>query len=45
MTLGLLQLAGAALSPADWSLRHVWQIGAPLSVCGIAAASRRYAFE
>jgi hypothetical protein len=42
MTLGLLQLAGVALSPADWSFRHVWQIGVVLYVCGIAVASRRY---
>jgi len=42
MTLGLPQLAGVALSPADWRIRHVWQIGVLLSVCGIAVASRRY---
>ena len=42
MTLGLLQLAGVAISPADWSFRHVWQIGVVLYVCGIAVASRRY---
>ena len=45
MTLWLLQLAGVALSPADWSLRRVWQIGVLLSVCGIAVASRRYAIR
>jgi hypothetical protein len=42
MTLGLLELAGVALSPADWSFRHVWQIAVVLYVGGIALASRRY---
>jgi hypothetical protein len=45
MTLGLLQLAGVAISPADWGFRHVWQIGVVFYVCGIAVASRRYAFK
>ncbi len=45
MTLGLLQLAGVALSPADWSFRHVWQIGVVLYVGGMALASRRYGFK
>ena len=42
MTLGLLQLAGIALSHADWSFRHVWQIGVLFYVMGIALAFRRY---
>lgn len=42
MTLGLLQLAGVSLSPADWRFRHVWQIGVVFYFLGIAAASRRY---
>jgi hypothetical protein len=47
MTLGLLELAGVAASPADWSFRHLWQIGVVLVLyaAGMAIASRRYAFE
>jgi hypothetical protein len=42
MTLGLLQLAGVALSPEDWSYRHLWAIGFGLYGAGIALAARRY---
>ena len=42
MTLGLLELAGISLSPADWSFRHVWQIAVLFYVGGLALASRRY---
>ena len=45
MTLGLLQPSGIAVSPADWSFRHVWQIGLVLYVAGMAVAARRYAFR
>ena len=45
MALGLLELAGVALSPADRSFRHVWQIGVVLYVGGIALSSRRYGFR
>ena len=45
MTLGLLQLSGIAVSPADWSFRHVWQIGLVLYVAGMAVAARRYGFR
>lgn len=45
MTLGLLQLSGVAFSPADWSFRHVWQIGVVLYAAGIAVAARRYGFR
>ena len=45
MTLGLLQLSGIAVSPADGSFRHVWQIGLVLCVAGMAVAARRYAFR
>jgi hypothetical protein len=43
MTLGLL-LSGIAVSPADRSFRHVWQIGLVLDVAGVAVAARRYGF-
>ncbi len=45
MTLGLLQLSGIAVSPADWSFRHVGQIGLVLRVAGMAVAARRYGFR
>lgn len=45
MTLGLLQLSGIALSPADWGFRHVWQIGVVFYAGGMALASRRYGFR
>ena len=45
MALGLLQLSGVALSPADWSFRHVWQIGVVLYAAGMAVAARRYGFR
>jgi hypothetical protein len=42
MTLGLLQVAGIALSPADWSYRHVLQIAIVLYFLGVMFAQRRY---
>ncbi len=45
MTLGLLELSGVALSPADWSFRHVWQIGVVFYVGSIALAPWRYGFR
>ena len=42
MTLGLLQVAGIALSPADWSYRHILQIAIVLYFLGITFARRRY---
>jgi hypothetical protein len=36
MALGLLELAGVAHSPADWTFRHVWQIGVVQYGGGIA---------
>lgn len=42
MTLGLLQVAGIVLSPADWSYRHILQIAIVLYFLGITVAHRRY---
>jgi hypothetical protein len=42
LTLGLLQVAGVALEPQDWSYRHVWAFAFAFYVAGLALARRRY---
>ena len=42
LTLGLLQVAGVALSSQDWSYRHVWIIALALYAAGLAQAEKRY---
>jgi hypothetical protein len=42
LTLGLLQVAGVALSPQDWSYRHVWAFAFFFYFAGLALARRRY---
>jgi hypothetical protein len=42
LTLGLLQVAGVALSPQDWSYRHVWAFAFAFYFGGLALARRRY---
>jgi hypothetical protein len=42
LTLGLLQVAGVALSPQDWSYRHVWAFAFVFYFVGLALARRRY---
>ena len=42
LTLGLLQVAGVELSPADWSYRHVWAFAFLFYFVGLALARRRY---
>lgn len=42
MTLGLLQVAGVAISQEDWSYRHIWIIALALYAAGVAFAKRRY---
>ena len=43
MTLGLLEAAGLALSPQDWSYRHVWILALAFYVIGFGLARKRYA--
>lgn len=42
LTLGLLQVAGVALSPQDWSYRHVWAFAFAFYFAGLALARKRY---
>ncbi len=42
LTLGLLQVAGVALSPQDWSYRHVWAFAFIFYFAGLALARKRY---
>jgi hypothetical protein len=42
MTLGLLQVAGVALSPEDWSYRQVWLLALVFYVLGVVLARKRY---
>ena len=42
MTLGLLQVAGVAISQEDWSYRHIWFIALLAYVVGVKTAERRY---
>ena len=42
LTLGLLQVAGVALSPQDWSYRHVWAFAFLFYLVGLTLARRRY---
>jgi hypothetical protein len=42
MTLGLLQVAGVAVSQEDWSYRHIWFIALASYAVGVKMAERRY---
>ena len=42
LTLGLLQVAGVALDPGDWSYRHVWAFAFVFYFAGLVLARRRY---
>jgi hypothetical protein len=42
LTLGLLQVAGVALSPEDWSYRHVWAFSFIFYFAGLTIARKRY---
>ena len=42
MTLGLLQVAGVAISQEDWSYRHIWFIALAAYAVGVRTAERRY---
>jgi hypothetical protein len=42
LTLGLLQVAGVAVSQEDWSYRHIWIIALGSYAVGVQIAGRRY---
>ena len=42
MTLGLLQVAGVAISQEDWSYRHIWFLALLAFAVGVKTAERRY---
>ena len=42
MTLGLLQVAGVAISQEDWSYRHIWFLALLAYAVGVKMAERRY---
>jgi hypothetical protein len=42
MTLGLLQVAGIAISQEDWSYRHIWFLALLAYAVGVKTAERRY---
>jgi hypothetical protein len=42
MTLGLLQVAGVAVSQEDWSYRHIWFLALLSYAVGVKMAERRY---
>lgn len=42
LTLGLLQVAGVALSPEDWSYLYVWAFAFAFYFIGLTIARRRY---
>ena len=42
MTLGLLQVAGVAISQEDWSYRHIWFLALLAYAVGVKTAERRY---
>jgi len=42
MTLGLLQVAGVAISQEDWSYRHIWFLALLAYGLSVRTAERRY---